>query len=241
MGRVSFENYGLWARSGGLSPTVMAGRYQVQAEAEKLILPDVLAKMGLGPADDVIDIGCGSGLLLIPLSGLVHTVTGVDHRDVIDCLQRRFSAPSVTFIGGNFLELNIDRKFSAAIAYGVVNYMCTIDELYAFVDKATDLLAPNGRLLIGDIPNQDRKRRFLSTDAGRLFDERWRKQMAEVRQPALPSGSVDRDLLIYSDKIVIELVLRLRRNGFNAYVLPQPPELPFGWSREDILVTRMPV
>ena len=178
MGRVSFENYGLWARSGGLSPTVMAGRYEVQADAEKLILPDVLSKINLGPADDVIDIGCGSGALLIPLSGLVHTITGVDHRDVIDFLRSCFSDPSVTLIGGNFLELNIDRKFSAAIAYGVVNYMSTVDELYAFVDKATDLLVPNGRFLIGDIPNQDRKRRFLSTDVGRSFDERWRKQMA---------------------------------------------------------------
>ena len=162
-------------------------------------------KINLGPADDVIEIGCGSGALLIPLSGLVHTITGVDHRDVIDFLRSRSSNPSVTLIGGNFLELNIDRKFSAAIAYGVVNYMSTVDELYAFVDKATDLLVPNGRFLIGDIPNQDRKRRFLSTRRRMLVlmsagESRWQRL-----RPTLPVGSVDRDLLTYSDKIVFEL------------------------------------
>ncbi len=191
--------------------------------------------------DDVIDIGCGSGVLLIPLSGLVRTVTGVDHRDVIESLQRRFSSPSVTLIGGDFLELNIQRKFSAAIAYGVVNYVSTADELYAFVDKATDLLAPDGRLLIGDIPNRDKKRRFLLTEAGRAFDERWRKQMADVQQIGLPTGRVDEDLLVFTDEVVLKLVHRLRLNGLNAYVLPQPPQLPFGWTREDILVSRLPL
>jgi len=240
MGRVSFDNYGRWARGGRLSPTMMAGRYQSQADAEKLILSDVLSKMALGPADDVIDIGCGSGLLLIPLSGLVRTVTGVDHPDVVDRLQRRFSAPSVAFIGGNFLDLDIDRKFSAAVAYGVVNYMSTVYELHAFVDKAVDLLAPNGRLLIGDIPNQDKKRRFLSTEAGRSFDQRWREQMRGLPQSDAPEGPVDRHLLVYTDEIVLELVLRLRRGGLDVHVLPQPSDLPFGWTREDILVTRMP-
>lgn len=41
MGRVSFENYRRLARS-TLDPNEKAGRYPIQAEAEKRVLSDVL-------------------------------------------------------------------------------------------------------------------------------------------------------------------------------------------------------
>jgi len=39
---------------------------------------------------------------------------------------------------------------------------------------------------------------------------------------------------------VVDLIARFRRQGFDTFVLPQSTSLPFGHTREDILVTRPP-
>lgn len=241
MSRVSFENYGRLARS-ALDPTEKAGRYPIQAEAEKRVLPDVLAKTGAGPTDRVLDIGCGSGLLLVPLSYLVAHVTGIDHPDVVRDLGARFVRHNVTLVGGNFLDLDLGERFSLVIAYGVVNCLGEEAELMAFVDKAIACLAPGGRLLLGDIPNVDKKRRFLETAAGRAFEAEWQRAMASSPSSSAERPALDPNvrLLRYDDALVLRLLGRCRGRGLNAYVLPQPPDLPFGLSREDILIERPP-
>jgi hypothetical protein len=42
----------------------------------------------------------------------------------------------------------------------------------------------------------------------------------------------------FDDKTVLELAGRFRSEGFHAYMLPQPADLPFGRTREDMLVIR---
>jgi hypothetical protein len=41
--------------------TEQAGRYAFQAEAERLILADVVSKLQLDPADTLLVVGCGPG------------------------------------------------------------------------------------------------------------------------------------------------------------------------------------
>lgn len=238
MSVISFDNFGKLAAT-SLTPTERAGRYHLQAEAEKQIVVDVVAKLGLKPEDNVLDVGCGAGLLLVPLSYLARSITGIDHASVIEALHRDFPGLSTTLVPGNFLELAIDKKFSAIVAYSVVHYLSSKDELFAFIDKAAGLLAPGGRLLIGDIPNSDKKRRFLQTQAGASFNKVWQEQLQTVQSKPTPVAlSADPNLLMLDDELVLTLLARLRRGGCDAYVLPQPSDLPFGHTREDILVCR---
>jgi hypothetical protein len=80
--------------------TEQAGRYAFQAEAERLILADVMSKLQLDPADTLLVVGCGPGTLLIPLSFVVAQATG-----------RRFAAsdrsPFKTIFG---FKYTIDRR-----------------------------------------------------------------------------------------------------------------------------------
>ena len=76
MSKVSFDNYGKLAKE-ARDPTIVAGRYAIQAPAERSILPDVLKKLHIRPDDKLLDIGCNVGALLIPLSYLVRAVTGI--------------------------------------------------------------------------------------------------------------------------------------------------------------------
>src|SRR5437867_998229 len=91
MGRETFESYGRIAslRTDPLDGTF---RYACQERDQRLILPDVLAKLDIRPSDDVLEIGCGPfGLTLVPLAFLCNSVTGVDHPRVVDALRTRVS------------------------------------------------------------------------------------------------------------------------------------------------------
>ena len=46
----------------------------------------------------------------------------------------------------------------------------------------------------------------------------------------------DSSLVAVDDSFLLDLMMHIRNKGFEAYVLPQPLDLPFGGSREDILV-----
>lgn len=240
MSTISFENFGKLANS-QLSSTEQAGRYDIQAEAEKLILSDVIPKLCLNSQSDLLDIGCGSGLLLIPLSFLVHSATGIDHAEVIAGLRRRFTGASLAAMAGNFLDLAIGDRYSAILAYSVVHYLSSKEELFAFADKAVELLRPNGRMLIGDIPNVDRKRRFLQTKTGAEFTKAWQKRTVVSSASAVQSNlSRDPETLVFNDELILNVVERFRKRGFDVYILPQAPSLPFGYTREDVLIVRSP-
>lgn len=233
MGRASFEAYGQLA-STSLSLTQQAGRYPVQAEAEKLIAPDVAAKLDLSASDILLDIGCGPGTVLMALAPLVARATGIDHLETITKLRQRVQNHNIALIAGNFLDLDIQAPASKIVAYSVIQYAASADEALRFLDKALGLLLPGGRLMLGDLPNVDLRRRFQASEEGKRFEVEWRRVAHNGSAPVLndPEGyGVD-------DAFVMRLLLHCRSKGFDAWLLRQPPELPFGHTREDLLVRR---
>lgn len=236
----AFEAYGALARR-GTSPLRQSGRSPAQAEAERLIVGDILAKLNLGSSSRLLEIGCGSGNLLIPLSFRCSAATGLDHPSVIARARARFDDPAVTWLAGAFPETPVEGVFDAILIYSVLHYLPDMRAVEAFVMAAAARLAPGGRLLLGDVPNADAKRRFMESSAGRAFDAAWRAAASaesEPAQPALQLGGDAAMIGMFTDQDVLGLVARIRQAGLHAHVLPQPPDLPFGRTREDILVTR---
>jgi ubiquinone/menaquinone biosynthesis C-methylase UbiE len=96
MSRKSFENYGKLSASLN-NHTAIAGRYPVQEEAEKNILPDIIKKLHLNFLDNFLEIGCGTGNLLIPVAFLVRNATGIDHTSCLKSLRQRCDSENKTF------------------------------------------------------------------------------------------------------------------------------------------------
>ena len=238
MSRVTFENYARLSKQ-GVSPTVEAGRYASQAEAERRIVPDVMAKLDLQPDDSVLEIGCGTGNLLIPISFLVDTVTGVDHPDILTRLETRFP-DRIEPLPGNFLDIPLDRKFSKILIYSVLHCLTDEPEATAFLEKALRLVAPGGRLLLGDLPNANRKTRFLESDTGKAFEAEWRKQGGANFSHHDLGLARDSDVFQPDDRSIAALASLGHRLGFNAYLMPQNTNLPFGHTREDLLFQHVP-
>jgi cyclopropane fatty-acyl-phospholipid synthase-like methyltransferase len=228
-----FNVFGALAES-ELSATQRAGRYVAQAKAEKNVPADVAQKLALTPADTLLDIGCGTGLTLFPLSALVASATGVDHPATVARLTRELPRSNIRLVGGNFPNVELSGRFSKILTYSVIQCLTDEEETFAFIDAALDLLEPEGRLLIGDMSNVDLRRRFHESEAGQRFQKEWERQAAAGSPPPLP----DPDRLVITDGFVMRLLARLRGRGLHAWALPQHEDLPFGNTREDLLVVK---
>src|SRR5208283_3546843 len=123
MSRISFENFGKFAELLD-EYTVISGRYLIQGESERRITGDILKKLELQPGDSVLEIGCGAGNLLIPISFLVGEITGIDHESCIRRLKARFpEGNNVSLIAGNFLDVSLDKKYEKILCYSVLHYL----------------------------------------------------------------------------------------------------------------------
>lgn len=238
MSNPAFEYYADLAAAGA-PDWEASGRLPQQVEATRRILWDVQQKLEVGPQDTLLDVGCNKGLHLIPLSFAAAAVTGIDHPTVIAALAERFRGDNVQLIGGDFLSAPLSGPFTRILAYGVVNCLETLGDVEAFLDRALGLLAPGGRLLIGDLPNDSRKQRFLASSFGQRFTAEWRGRSSAAPAPTLTPRQFS-NTLVFTDAVILGLVARARQAGFDAYLLPQPTDLPFGHTREDLLITARP-
>lgn len=231
-----FDFYGRIAEA-GVEETLQNGRYLTQKDAEAFVPEDVSRKLLFASEDVVLDIGCGLGINAFPASRIVREVTCVDHGSVLSRLRAKCSGENnIVFKEGDFLELSFKEMYTKIIMYSVVPALPDMDVVRSFVDKALCLLEPKGLMLIGDIANVDKKRRFQASEQGRRFEEEWARKRADEKKTDLSQYINDNKTVVMGDDEVIALLGQIRSQGFDAYLLPQPKNLPFGYTREDILV-----
>ena len=119
------------------------------------------------------------------------------------------------------------------LIYSVLHYVYEDQPLFGFIDAALKLLAPGGEMLIGDIPNISKRKRFFDSDAGIDFHQAY----TESRQVPTPQFNVLEPNKI-DDSVILSIIMHARAAGFDAYLLPQGCKLPMANRREDILIRR---
>lgn len=238
MSKVSFENYQHIAQLSDVSNTEVSGRYSFQKEAERRILFDLLVKLDLKVTDSLLEIGCGPGNLLVPLSGFCASAAGIDNEAAIVRLMSRFAKDAeISCMPGNFLEMTVPAAhFDKILIYSVLHCLSDWDEVVCFVERALSLLKPGGRMVLGDLPNVSKKNRFANTKCGQIVSANWAEQIKGGRGRPAEKMKVDTHLVTFDDASVLDLLAFIRSQGFESFLLPQPTELPFGCTREDILV-----
>lgn len=124
-------------------------------------------------------------------------------------------------------------KANAINVYSVLQYIFTEGNIFDFLDRTLELLAPEGRLLLGDIPNISKRKRFFSSERGIEFHQNFTQSntVPEINNGVVEKGQID-------DAVILGILSRARSQGFNAYVLPQGLDLPMENRREDILIER---
>jgi hypothetical protein len=127
----------------------------------------------------------------------------------------------------------LEGKVDVVICYSVLHYILVDVAFFRFLDTSLSLLAQGGQMLIGDIPNISKRKRFFSSETGIRFHQEF---MKTKEQPEVVFNKIEHDQI--DDAVVFALLQRARAQGFDAYVVPQNPNLPMANRREDILITR---
>jgi cyclopropane fatty-acyl-phospholipid synthase-like methyltransferase len=241
--RLRYDDFKTLAVEDGLSLHERVGAPDSYLEGRQgAILQDIRAKLSNldTPGRRVVDIGCGCGALVFELISFCkemrHLYVLVDSDEV---LARLPDDPLIRKVGGRFPQesaaslSDLVGQADVVISYSVLHYVVVDSNPFTFLDGALNLLAPGGQLLVADIPNQSMRRRFFSSDAGRKFHKAFTSTDTEP-ETQTSTGEFEK----IDDSVVIGLLLRARAAGFDAYVLPQRPDLPYANRREDLLCMR---
>lgn len=212
-----------------------------RAGHEEQIFADICAKVtNLNrTGQTVLDIGPGCSDLPVKLIQLCvanqHRLVLVDSEEMLKLLPDGPGVEKVDALFPRTPELNeqLAQRVDAIVCYSVLQYALIDTALYRFIDTALNCLAPGGQLLLGDIPNVSKRKRFFASEAGIAFHKAF---MNTDQAPEVAFNRIEFDQL--DDAIVLSILQRARAQGFDAYVLPQHPDLPMANRREDILITR---
>ncbi|MBO0697509.1 MAG: class I SAM-dependent methyltransferase [Zavarzinella sp.] len=241
--RLTFDGFRELATADGLSRYERIGFPDSYRDGyEAAIYRDVLGKLSNLQRRDqtVFDLGCGCSDLPFLLT---NTCERHGHRlvlcDSAEMLAHLPNEPFVRKAPGCFPRDSADlvREYAgrvdAVLVYSVLQYVFVDLPLFAFLDACLALLAPGGQLLIGDVPNVSKRKRFFASAAGVKCHQTFTgaDETPDVAFNVPEPGKID-------DAIIFSILGRARAAGFDAYVVPQAPDLPMANRREDILIAR---
>lgn len=101
---------------------------------------------------NILDIGCGGGLLSLPLARLGGNVTGVDASlaNITAACEHasRFNLPNLEYVHSAIEHLSANKKYDVIIAFEILEHVSSPE---FFIDTCVDLLDKNGLILLSTI------------------------------------------------------------------------------------------
>ena len=105
----------------------------------------ILEALALGPADHLLELGCGGGLLLRDALGSGAKATGIDHSEEMVALAHE-RAPGAEVVLAKAERLPFDDRSFSAVAMSVV--FLFLDDPVVVLRECRRVLRPGGRLAI---------------------------------------------------------------------------------------------
>jgi len=128
------------------------GRVKVAADIARTII----AEIPLTADMDVLDFGCGTGLVTLALQPFVRFVTGVDSSPgMLEVLQRKISEYGLANV--NALRADLDRGDKLSGAYHLVVSSMTlhhIRDIDSLLKQFYQILHPSGVLCVADLDEE---------------------------------------------------------------------------------------
>jgi len=212
-----------------------------RAAYEAAIFADIGSKLTnlARPRQNVLDIGPGCAglprLLIDACQAQEHALVLVDSPEMLAQLP---DAAGVTKLPGFYPDCSDALqpwigRFDAILCYSVFQYIFVEASFWKFLDLSIQLLAPGGQMLIGDIPNVSKRKRFFASDTGVRFHQDFTgtKEVPQVDFRAVETDKID-------DAAILGVIMRARAQGCDAYWLPQGAALPMANRREDVLIVK---
>ena len=240
--RITFEQFKDMARDSTLSPHEKIGFPDDYREKyTEAIFEDICRKLpALSETHKTIaDIGCGCDALATQMMKFAeqhgHSLYMLDSHEMLGLLPE---IQNVHKIAGQFPQdesfvAENKGKFDAILVYSVIQHVILEDNPFTFIDRAVELLAPGGRILLGDIPNRTKRKRFFLSPEGIKTHQSYTgsSEIPQVDMTELEPEKLD-------DSIIFSILMRYRMAGLETYLVPQSPNCPMANRREDIIIEK---
>lgn len=103
----------------------------------------------------VLELGCGTGRILLPLARAGHTVVGLDssHQMLARCRTKVLDEPEpvrarISLHHGDVRAFNLGEMYALVIApFRIVQHLATIEDQLRFLDAVARHVAPGGRFI----------------------------------------------------------------------------------------------
>jgi len=239
---LSYDDYRRRANDDTLSRHEKVGFPNSYREGkEKVVFEDILRKLPLLQAENktVIEIGPGCTQLPLMLIELCearhHELIFVDSKEMLAQLPDK---PFIKKIDGFYpqcesLFQEYRERIDVFLSYSVFQMIFIESNIWEAFDRSLELLAAGGEMLIADMPNVSKRKRFFNTPRGVKFHQEFTgtEEIPQVSFNNIEHGKID-------DAVVIGLLTRGRNQGFDTYLLPQNDDLPMANRREDLYVRK---
>ncbi len=239
---IGFDDFRAMARDSALSKYEKIGFPDNYREGkETAIFEDICTKLPALQEKNSRVVDIGSGCSELPLLLMRRAEQNGQRLILIDSEEMHMhipSSPAAQKLAACFPDCpalfeEYRGKIDAILTYSVLQYVFAEGNVFTFLDQSLSLLAPQGRMLIGDIPNVSMRKRFFASDAGKKLH---REFTGRDEDPQVSFNSIEHETI--DDSVVLGLAARARAQGFHTFIVPQPPALPMANRREDLLIIR---
>lgn len=134
------------------------------------VLQPTLALLELEPEHEVLEIGCGSGIMLREIETRVKRAVGTD---LSQAMLDRFPGASTTYCAPANAQPFTGEQFDRILMFSITHYFPDMDYFLSVLNKATSLLRRGGIFLAGDVildAYEGMNPRFLRIDKHALID-----------------------------------------------------------------------
>ncbi|WP_344854066.1 amino acid adenylation domain-containing protein, partial [Pedobacter jeongneungensis] len=134
----------------------------------KEFVTNVLEKIKphLSSSNTVLEVGCGSGLIMFELAPLVSSYVGTDISNEVlkickhDIEAGKFKNIELKELNAQEIDQFGEATFDVIIANSVIQYFPSLDYLRRFLLKCVNLLSENGVLFLGDIMDKSLQKEY---------------------------------------------------------------------------------
>ncbi len=137
-------------------------------------------------AGSVLELGCGSGRILIPTAAAGVPITGLDLSDsmLARCREKLAAQPPdvrarVRLVHGSMTDFHLPEKFALVTTpFRAFQHLVSIDDQLACLRCVHRHLAPGGRLILD----------MFQTNPAAMSDPEWMREREDTPETKLPDG-----------------------------------------------------
>ncbi|MEP7197782.1 MAG: class I SAM-dependent methyltransferase [Saprospiraceae bacterium] len=130
----------------------------ISRELLQMIADKIILQLELKSTDEVLDVCCGNGMLSSLLANHCKSIDGIDlSSNQIQQAKKNNTQSNVSYYEGNAIDFNLNKKYDKILLYFSFQYFDQKGEGEKAIQNLLQHSKSNCIILIGDIPDSNRK------------------------------------------------------------------------------------